>query len=422
MRPADHLRSFVQRSRDIAISAAIVGLITGLVVAGCERLTVEVLLDNVRRLPVGVLAAMPVLGLLLAAASLRWIGHGTPAGIADTWLRAFHDRERDMVVRDAPGGVLACIVTIGLGGALGLEGLSMYAGGAIGTAFQQRFKRLFRPADAKLLMTAGAAAGIAAIFKAPATGAVFALEVPFRDDLARRKLLPALVAAAAGYVGFAVVNGTEPLFPVKGTPNIGATALIGAVIVGLGAGLAARAFARLIKLAKRLQTTTPVLPRVLVAGAAMAGLFAGGRILTGRNLMLGPGYDCITWALSRKRAVGALLALMIMRCLATAVTTGGGGGGGLFVPLVVGGALLGRAVAGVFGELDDTLFLVIGVTAFLGAGYRVPLAAVMFVAETTGKAGFVVPGLLAAVAADLMMGRDSVTAYQFPRETPEAAT
>jgi CIC family chloride channel protein len=55
---------------------------------------------------------------------------------------------------------------------------------------------------------------------------------------------------------------------------------------------------------------------------------------------------------------------------------------------------------------------VIGAAAFLGAGYRVPLAAVVFVAEATGRPGFVVPGLLAAVVAELVMGRESVTAYQ----------
>ena len=54
----------------------------------------------------------------------------------------------------------------------------------------------------------------------------------------------------------------------------------------------------------------------------------------------------------------------------------------------------------------------VGVAAFLGAGYRVPLAAVMFVAETTGRASFIVPALLAAVAAELVMGHSSVTTYQ----------
>ncbi len=89
-----------------------------------------------------------------------------------------------------------------------------------------------------------------------------------------------------------------------------------------------------------------------------------------------------------------------------------GGVGGLFIPLVVAGALLGRAMVEVVGDTHTTLFVVVGVAAFLGAGYRVPLAAVMFVAETTGRPGFVVPGVIAAVAAELVMGTESVTRYQ----------
>jgi len=91
---------------------------------------------------------------------------------------------------------------------------------------------------------------------------------------------------------------------------------------------------------------------------------------------------------------------------------GAGGVGGLFIPLVVAGDLLGRAVGGTFAALDTELFAVIGIAAVLGAGYRVPLAAVMFVAETTGQPGFVVPGILAAVVAELLMGRVSVTRSQ----------
>ena len=104
--------------------------------------------------------------------------------------------------------------------------------------------------------------------------------------------------------------------------------------------------------------------------------------------------------------------MLVVRCLATAATVAGGGVGGLFIPLVVAGALLGRLAVAVVGGGHITLFVVIGVAAFLGAGYRVPLAAVMFVAETTGRPQFIVPGLLAAVAAALVMGRASVTTYQ----------
>ena len=57
----------------------------------------------------------------------------------------------------------------------------------------------------------------------------------------------------------------------------------------------------------------------------------------------------------------------------------------------------------------------LGVAAVLGAGYQVPLAAVMFVAETSGSPGYVVPALLAAVAADIAVGHESVTDYQQER-------
>ena len=82
---------------------------------------------------------------------------------------------------------------------------------------------------------------------------------------------------------------------------------------------------------------------------------------------------------------------------------------------------LGMKVAGgLVGDANLTLFVVIGVAAFLGAGYRVPLAAVVFVAETTGRPGFIVPGLFAAVAAALVMGRASVTTYQRASTAPSA--
>ena len=104
------LRSFAQDARDVVIASALVGLAAGLVVAGCDWLTVDVLLDWLRGLPLWLMAAGPCAGLLLAALSLRYLSNGASAGIADTWLQRFHDPDRDMNVREAPGGVLASIV------------------------------------------------------------------------------------------------------------------------------------------------------------------------------------------------------------------------------------------------------------------------------------------------------------------------
>ena len=275
---------------------------------------------------------------------------------------------------------------------------------------------LFRPVDRKVLMTAGAAAGVAAIFKAPATGALFAIEVPFADDFAHRKLLPCLVAAATGYLGFAAINGTEPLFAVHRHGGFDTTSIVGAL--ALGTRRRARCARRSPGCSRRRSASSPrspSRPHRAAPRSRPACCCSSDAAATGRDLMLGPGYDCIRGPPGPTARSGCCCSVMLLRCLATGVTTAGGGAGGLFIPLVVAGAFLGRAAGGLVGRVDDTMFLIVGVAAFLGAGYRVPLAAVMFVAETTGRATFVVPALIAAVVADLVMGDECVTAYQVPR-------
>ncbi len=296
---------------------------------------------------------------------------------------------------------------------MGLEGGSLYFGSWIGAFLQRRFPRFTSGSTRQVLMVAGAAAGVAAIFKAPATGALFALEVPYKEDFARRMLLPALVSSAVGYLAFVIVNGTAPLVAVHGSaPVLSFADLAGALALGVAAGLGARGFAHLLVGAKWLAQHYGAWLRVVAAGLVMAGLFAITWALTDQPLAIGVGYQTISWAIAPDRALWLLVVVLVVRCLATATTVAGSGVGGLFVPLVVAGALLGRIAVGLVGDANTTLFVVIGVAAFLGAGYRVPLAAVMFVAEATGRPGFIVPGLVAAVAAMLVMGQASVTTYQ----------
>ena len=406
------LRALARRSTQVVLVSALVGVVTGLGVALFERVVVDDLLAWLGRLPLWLMAAAPGVGLVIAALALRAVGGGASPATADEYLRAFHDGEVRLPLRALAGRLAAAVATLGFGGAMGLEGPSLYLGATLGADTQRRLPRVFRDADRRLLMAAGAAAGVAAIFKAPATGAVFAIEVPYQDDLARRVLLPALVAAATGYLAFVAVNGTERLFPVAGDPAFNMRDLAGAVALGVAAGCAARLFALLVRRAKAVSGWQHPLVAAVLAGVVLAGLFAVARLATGESLTFGPGYNTIAWALDPSRAVWLVVLVLVLRCAATAATVGGGGAGGLFIPLVVAGALTGRAVGGVVNGLDNSLFVVVGVAAFLGAGYRVPLAAVMFVAETTGRPGFIVPGLLAAVAAELVMGRSSVTAYQ----------
>jgi CIC family chloride channel protein len=398
----------------ILLLSALTGFVTGLAVAGFEGLTARVLLEWLFRAPTAAQAVIPAAGLCLAWMALQYLGRGATPATADEYIANFHDRRHRLAERPAPAKVVASIATLGGGGAMGFEGPSIYMGSVIGAYLERRFQRFFSREDAKLLMVAGAAAGVSAIFKTPATGALFALEVPYQRDVAARALLPTLVASAVSYLTFVAVWGTTPILAGHGSPAFDLPDLLGALAVGVLAGLGARAFSRLVRAGKHLEPRLRPWQRMLVGGGGMAALVGLSTVLFSDTLLLGPGYRAIEWATDPQHGFALVAALLLLRALATSLTVTGGGAGGLFIPLVVLGALLGRLVGDVAAADTASLFPLIGAAAFLGAGYRTPIAAVMFVAESTGRPGFVVPALVATVFAQLVMGTQSVTAYQQP--------
>ncbi len=409
----NELRSLLSRSRDVMFLAAIIGALTGLLVALLDRVIVDVLLERVLEAPLPVIVVMPGIGLVIAAFMLRVVGGGVTPSTTDEFIRAIPDPELRFDLRSVPTRLTASMVTLGLGGAGGLEGPSMFLGTAVGATLYERLRNVLRGVDRRAALVAGAAAGVAAIFKAPATGAVFALEVPYQEDLARHSLLPALVGGATGYSAFVAVNGTDPLFDVAGRPSVTLTDLGIAVLIGLTCGVGARVFAAVMVFAKSLTSRVAIVPRVAVASVVLGALVGlSHQLFDGEILSISPGYSSVEFALDPSRGLWIIAVLATVRVLATATTVSGGGVIGMFVPLVVQGALTGRLLGAVFHTDNQSLFVVVGIAAFLGAGYRVPLAAVMFVAEATGRPGFVVPGLIAATVAQLIMAESSVSTFQ----------
>ncbi len=400
-----------RRSQQVLFFAAATGIVTGALVAGFEYVTREVAYEALLEAPLWARCFAPLVGLVAAALCIKFLG-GESNATSEEYISNFHDRNRRLPLRPFPATMLAAFFTLGSGGAMGYEGPAIYAGAETGTLLQSRLQRFFSRDEAKVLLVAGAAAGVAAIFRAPATGVVFALEVPYRDDLARRQLLPASIAAAAGYLTFVAFLGTDPLLPVEGSPGFGFVELGGAMALGLLSGAIARGFSVGLRWMKEFSAGHDPVLLAVAAGTLLAALAWLSEVVYEHPFTLGAGYDTVTWSLDPTHAISLVALLFVLRAVATGLTLGGGGAGGLFIPLVVQGALLGSAVGGLFGDTDSTLFPLIGIAAFLGAGYRVPLAAVMFVAETTGRPGFVVPGLIAAVTAQLMMGRWSVSRNQ----------
>ena len=463
----------------LVLGALAVGAITGLIVAAFEQVAEKILLGELHDLPVWVQAIAPVIGLALSAFLLRYVGgKGTTTGTSDDYVEAYHDRSPRMPLRHLPAKLMAGVATIGFGGAMGLEGPSIYTGSSVGLNGPPTLaRRWFTREEAKILMTAGAAAGVSAIFKAPATGVMFALESPYLNDVGRRALLPALFASAMGFLVFAGIHGPDPVFPALGAEphTLRIADLLGGALIGVTAGVGGRAFSWLTHRAKKFYKATKPLWRIAGCGALLFGLVFATNQAFDSPLSIGPGRDAVDWALGVEeaeeaqasasessagensgsgsaeseehssesaQATGAssesdsasatteetrtggqslvllerslwLLALLFaLRAVATLATVAGGGTGGLFIPLTVQGIVMGAFVGELIDSASSSLYPTLGLAAFLGAGYRTPIAAVIFVAESSRGSPFVVPALVAAAVSQLMVGRSSVSKHQ----------
>ncbi len=425
-----YLRSVVagQDVRLLGASVAI-GVGVAVVVAAFETLTESVLLSWLFDQSLVVLVTAPVVGILVANGLLVWLGRGTDGSTSDEYIRAFHERHPRLPIIHLPGKLLAGAATIGMGGAVGLEGPSVYAGSSIGLWVHEKTGSFFRRDQARLLLTAGAAAGIAAVFKAPATGVVFAMEAPYREDVTPQALLPSLLASAASYATFVSLVGTEPVVPFLADRGGGSgsgvdaeaavsmfgvdlTHLAGALLLGIAAGLGGRGFAWLVRRSKAGARRYPLMKRSAVGGVGLAALAWISEVVFGSPLTLGPGTEAMAWVVDG-HGLGAIALLFGLRTAATITTVFAGGVGGLFIPLAALGVVLGEFVGQAIGHDETTLYPILGLAAFLGAGYRAPIAAVMFVAESTGGVGsFVVPALIAAAVSQVVAGPSSVADYQ----------
>ena len=151
--------------------------------------------------------------------------------------------------------------------------------------------------------------------------------------------------------------------------------------------------------------------RAVAAAAAMAGLTLLADAAFGEVLSLGPGIEAMEWVV-RQDALGLIALAFGVRVAATLATVVGDGVGGLFIPLATLGVIVGQFVGVAIDAESTGLYATLGLAAFLGAGYRAPIAAVMFVAESTGAAAFVVPALVAAAVSQVVGGPSSVAEYQ----------
>ena len=419
------------------------------------------------------LAIVPALGGALSGGLAWWLapeatGHGT-----DTVIRAFHRNRAEIRARVPVVKGLCSILTIGSGGSAGKEGPIAQIGAGFGSTLA-KILHLSIP-DRRILMLAGVAGGIGAIFKAPLGGALFAAEVLYREpDFEHDAVIPSIISSVTAYSVFTSVDGHNrilqfidqrtnlpftPEFPSPGGSML--VELLHYAALSLLCAIVAYLFTKSLviverKIFKPLQLPLPRISKPALGGVALGVLaivlmlgvdaftsnqpnvvlgtsrpehiMAGGHLYlqTVVNSALDPNtYDFWT---SFKLA-GFLGAVVLAKILASSFTIGSGGSGGLLFPALFLGGVTGAAYSKLLRALSSLHWLpnslimtpnqragmiLVGMGGVFAACTKTPIASLVMVSEITGSYGLLVPLMMTCASAYLLSHSFTMNEEQVP--------
>ena len=174
---------------------------------------------------------------------------------------------------------------------------------------QARWGWSSEPRDRRIMLISGAAAGMAAVFRAPLTGLIFALEMPYKDDLAHEALLPSLIASVVSYAVLVAVHGHgRRCSPSAATRRFRTATCYGRRCWAVICGFIAMNFANGIPAHAQLfrNLRTPHTVKLLIGGllTGICGLIYV-TLYPGKLIPLGPNYEAVDMILERIRALRA---------------------------------------------------------------------------------------------------------------------
>lgn len=420
-------------SRDVhewLLIAPVIGVITGLMITLIAKIILywiwprvfSVYLAHHALIIPGLAVGFAIAGLLMQYLTPNPNEHST-----EEIIQSYHEHQGAISMRSFVPKILAAIATVGFGGSAALEGPSIYGGGAIGSWLWSHWKRVSRdPRKRRIMLISGAAAGMAAVFRAPLTGIVFALEMPYKDDLAHEALLPSLIASVISYATLAFFLGAQPVFAFSSTAaGFRGADLFWAAVLGLVCGLMAMVFAITFRRARTfvVNLTFPHWLK-MTAGGILTGIcgliFVG--IYPGTLIPIGPNYEAVPDVLLLPHSSLQLVTFGIFKLAATIFSLGVGGVSAMFVPLFLSGGSFGVAFAQSIVHSPEThLYAAVGMAAFIAGAYKTPLTSVVFVAEATGGHAYIIPALIGAAVAYAVSGEASVSGDQRLHEAVKVA-
>lgn len=407
--PALRLLTDDEAARLMAIGAAI-GVFGGFAAGVLDRalvLTGDLLLgtdEPGRHAPLWYLALVgPVIGALIAAAALRFGSrHHRPQGIPD--VVAAIDGDGSVSLREALASAVAAVALIGGGQSGGREGPTVQLSAGVASRLCRSLG--IPPKRARILVAAGAAAGIAASFNTPIGAAFFALEI-ILGNFAMRMFGPVVAASVMGTVVGQWLLGDRvaihgPTFSLKSPVELLFYAFLGAVC-----GVVATVFKRGLVATNHFvdHLKLPMTARLVVPGVIVGIMGA-----LGFHQVMGNGYGFMELLLAGDAGLSVeLLALvLVLKMAATMVTASGRGGVGIFAPcLAIGaitGSIFGGLLHGAWPHLTEAsgAYALVGMGAVTAAVTHAPITLVLMLFEMTGNYQVILPLLLALSVAGVV--------------------
>lgn len=362
--------------------------------------------------------AIPVAGALIVGIMARFgsaaiRGHGIPEAMESILLKGSSIPARLTWLKP-----LSAAISIGTGGPFGAEGPIIATGGAFGSLFGQLFG--FTADERKVLLAAGAAAGMAATFGSPVAAVLLAVEL-LLFEFRPRSIIPVAIASVAAAGLRVLVFGSQPVFPMHAFAAPGPWALLLYAAIGVAAGGLAAGVTRALYLVedgfeKHCRLHWMWWPAIAAVVVGVCG-YMDPRVL-------GVGYNHIDRVLSGTMAIGGLCTLLLLKWLAWTVSLGSGTSGGTLAPLfTIGssfGALLGGAAANLFPHagVNVRVAALVGMASLFTGASRAILTSIVFAFETTLQPHGLLPllaGCTMAFMVSCLLMRDTIMTEKIAR-------
>lgn len=375
----------------------------------------------------------PAIGLLASSLIIRFIirnkvGHGIPNVL-------YAISKNNGIIRSFQmyASIITSSITVGFGGSVGLEGPTVSTGAAFGSNIG-RFLRLDYK-NITLLIACASTGAVAAIFKAPIAAIVFALEV-LMLDLTMASLLPLLIAAVSGAVTSYFFLGQKVIYPFEVVDPFLLSHIPLYVVLGIFCGFVSLYFTRVyLFIAHKFESINKWYIRYVI-GAGTLGI-----LIFLLPSLYGEGYEAINSSLhanfdhlfqntfyfeysnSTTAIFIILLALIMLKGIATSVTFGGGGIGGIFAPSLFTGAHAGLLFAFFLNDItgyniSETNFALVGMGGVIAGILHAPLTGMFLIAEITGGYQLFLPLMIVATLSYATINtfeKTSVYTYQLAK-------